>query len=586
MTPQEINEILVGMVDTVAAHLLPNGKREGKSWCAGSVAGEPGQSLRLCLSGARAGVWSDFSSGDKGGDLLDLWQQSRGLSFVDMLKEAKAFAGINDTPEMFTPKKTRRKPQKPQCVKPKDDVAAWFEGRAIFQRSLDAYKVGQQGSVIVFPFFSPDGDLELVKFRDLSAEGDGKKKIWSNNDPEYHLFGWQAIDDNVRDIVICEGEIDALSWYQQSIPALSIPQGGGGGDKQIVWIENDYDRLQRFETIYISMDMDRAGQEAIEPIISRLGVERCKVVDLGEYKDANEAHCDGMTLKNYLATAKTKDPEELKRLTDHHDEIMDEFENHHLVGIRLPWTKTHHTIRLRPAEISVWAGINSHGKSISLSHVVVDAVSQGAKACIASMEMKPRKLGRKMYQQVCGHEKPDQKEAGQIVEFLGDNVWLFEAYGTAKADRVIEVFSYARKRYGVQMFVVDSLAKCGYGEDDYNGQKAFVDRLMEFAGINNVHVLLVVHMRKREDENKIPGKMDIKGTGAISDMVDNAFVWWRNKPKEEKGIATTEADAILNCVKQRDTGEEPMVGLFFHKASCQFLDNQDEGPKQYVYTGG
>jgi len=136
------------------------------------------------------------------------------------------------------------------------------------------------------------------------------------------------------------------------------------------------------------------------------------------------------------------------------------------------------------------------------------------------------------------------------------------------------------------MFVVDSLAKCGYGEDDYNGQKAFVDRLMEFAGINNVHVLLVVHMRKREDENKIPGKMDIKGTGAISDMVDNAFVWWRNKPKEEKGIATTEADAILNCVKQRDTGEEPMVGLFFHKASCQFLDNQDEGPKQYVYTGG
>ena len=135
------------------------------------------------------------------------------------------------------------------------------------------------------------------------------------------------------------------------------------------------------------------------------------------------------------------------------------------------------------------------------------------------MEMKPRKPGKKMYQQVLGHDEPNSVDYANVINFLGDNVWLFEVYGTAKADRIIEVFSYARKRYGIQLFIVDSLAKCGFGEDDYNNQKAFVDRLMEFAGKNNVHVVLVVHMRKREDEYKIPGKMDIKGTGAISDMV-------------------------------------------------------------------
>jgi twinkle protein len=585
MTPKEINEILVGMVDSVAAHLLPSGKREGRSWCAGSVSGEAGQSLRLCLSGHKAGLWSDFSSEQKGGDLLDLWQQSRGISFVDMLKEAKEFAGIQDMPELFTPKRPKKRPEKPQCVKPKDAVAAWFEGRMITQKSLDAYKVGQQGNTIVFPFFSPEGELELVKFRDLDAEKDGgKKKIWSNNDPEYHLFGWQAIVDNDRSVVICEGEVDALSWYQQGIPALSVPQGAGGGDKQVVWIENDYERLQRFETIYISMDMDKTGQEAIDPIISRLGAERCKVVDLDEYKDANEAHCCSMPLRSYLNRAKTKDPEELKQLVDHHDEIMDEFANHAITGIRLPWIKTHQTIRLRPAETSVWAGINSHGKSVSLSHVVVDAVSQGVRCCIASMEMKPRKLGKKMYSQVVGEERPSKEDEGKIIQFLGDHVWLFEVYGTAKAERIIEVFQYARKRYGIQLFVVDSLAKCGYGEDDYNGQKAFVDTLMEFSGKNNVHSMLVVHMRKREDELKIPGKMDIKGTGAITDMVDNCFVWWRNKKKEEEGSPklSTDADSVLNCVKQRDTGEEPCYGLFFHKPSCQFTDSPEEPPKRYI----
>jgi ABC-type enterochelin transport system ATPase subunit len=56
------------------------------------------------------------------------------------------------------------------------------------------------------------------------------------------------------------------------------------------------------------------------------------------------------------------------------------------------------------SEISVWAGINGHGKSIALSHVAVGIVALGEKVCIASMEMKPRKLGRKMYQQIVGHD--------------------------------------------------------------------------------------------------------------------------------------------------------------------------------------
>lgn len=329
--------------------------------------------------------------------------------------------------------------------------------------------------------------------------------------------------------------------------------------------------------------MDEAGQSAIQPIITRLGIERCKIVNLGEYKDSNEAHVDGVLLARYLGAAKTKDPEELTKLSDHHDKIMDEFKHSHINGLRLPWSKTFCGIRLRPSEISIWAGINSHGKSIALSQVAVDAVAQGHKVCIASMEMKPRKLGRKMYQQIIGKDNPGAAEGKRAADFLGDNIFLFEVYGTAKADRIIEVFNYARKRYGVTHFQVDSLSKCGLGEDDYNGQKALVDRLMELAGEHDVHVHLVVHIRKQMDESRMPGKFDVKGTGAITDMVHNVFIWWRNKPKEE-GAAEVQYsfDAMLNCVKQRETGEEPLYGLYFHKDSCQFTCDENEPPKQYV----
>jgi twinkle protein len=204
------------------------------------------------------------------------------------------------------------------------------------------------------------------------------------------------------------------------------------------------------------------------------------------------------------------------------------------------------------------------------------------------MEMKPGKLGRKMYQQISGADMPDRKTANEILKFIDGRIWIFEAYGTTKAERVLEVFRYARRRYGVTHFIVDSLAKCGFGEDDYNGQKDFVDRLMEFAGEFNVHVHLVVHIRKLADESKIPGKMDVKGTGAITDMVDNVFIVWRNKPKEEQfqidGISHPEQpDTVLNCVKQRETGEEPMTYLGFHRPSCQFLGELDDPPKEYLF---
>ncbi|MBE0583490.1 MAG: hypothetical protein IH612_06950, partial [Desulfofustis sp.] len=246
MTPGEINQRLVGMVESVTRYLLPKGVKNGREWCVGSVNGEPGQSLRLCLEGAKAGIWKDFADNGKGGDLLDLWQQCRGISFVDALKEAKEFAGINhDTPTLYSPavKQRRKPPQKPECQKPAVTILRWFESRGIFQRSLDAYQVGQQGDkIIIFPYLSPEGELDLVKYRDIEAETkSGKKKIWSNPDPEYHLFGWQAVDDDTRYVVICEGEIDALTFFQQGIPALSVPQGGGDGAKQSAWLDNDFD---------------------------------------------------------------------------------------------------------------------------------------------------------------------------------------------------------------------------------------------------------------------------------------------------------------------------------------------------------
>jgi len=67
----DIARMLGQRAASLVAELLPAGKRDGAEWRCGSVAGEPGRSLAVHLSGTKAGLWADFAS-DERGDALDL----------------------------------------------------------------------------------------------------------------------------------------------------------------------------------------------------------------------------------------------------------------------------------------------------------------------------------------------------------------------------------------------------------------------------------------------------------------------------------------------------------------------------------
>ena len=89
--------------------------------------------------------------------------------------------------------------------------------------------------------------------------------------------------------------------------------------------------------------------------------------------------------------------------------------------------------------------------------------------------------------------------------------------------------------------------------------------------------------------------MDVKGTGALTDMVDNVFMVWRNKPKEEAVQKSTigtpgkfagAPDCILNCVKQRHGDWEGKTGLFFDRPSLQYVENENDRPMVYDIKPG
>jgi hypothetical protein len=94
-------------------------------------------------------------------------------------------------------------------------------------------------------------------------------------------------------------------------------------------------------------------------------------------------------------------------------------------------------------------------------------------------------------------------------------------------------------------------------------------------------------MRKGESEDRPAGKMAVKGSGGITDMADTVIEVWRNKPREraiklakDSGAPLPEnfanqADTLLFVSKQRATGREPVINLWFDPGSTQFLSSPD-----------
>lgn len=248
------------------------------------------------------------------------------------------------------------------------------------------------------------------------------------------------------------------------------------------------------------------------------------------------------------------------------------------------WQKTRNKVKFRPGEVSLWAGVNGHGKSMFVSQVELDLCYQAERVMVASFEMKPVQQMNRMSRQAYAGREPAIPFLKAFHKWTDGRLWMYDHVGAVEWRKVIAVMRYAQKQFGITQFVIDSLMKCVKGEDDYNAQKDFVNELCAFAQAHKVHIHLVHHVRKGESEHKAPGKFDIKGAGAITDQVDNVFIVWKNKKAMED--ETGDPTAVIACEKQRNGEFEGKFGFWFDIDSQQYLETQTELPNRYNLGSG
>ena len=90
-----IAEAANASIRTLLFDWFPQGVVDGHEFCIGSRSGEAGQSLRVRLTGDKAGFWSDFSSdGEAGRDLISLYANKQSISQGKACAEIAGQLGI------------------------------------------------------------------------------------------------------------------------------------------------------------------------------------------------------------------------------------------------------------------------------------------------------------------------------------------------------------------------------------------------------------------------------------------------------------------------------------------------------------
>jgi len=231
----------------------------------------------------------------------------------------------------------------------------------------------------------------------------------------------------------------------------------------------------------------------------------------------------------------------------------------------------------RSHELSVVTGETSSGKTTFAAAFLPYTLSQkGHPVLIASFEMKPPQIQRKMVQMVMGrsfHEL-NRAEREQGLDFI-ENLPLhfIDAYGQIGLRELKGAIFRAYKQFSIDLVVLDHLHFfLRYSGDQ---ERQAIDQALRdiksWAMDLGIHIILIVHPTKLTYDNKVVHLNDLKGSSGLKQIPDNVLSIWR--PRGEDDLKRPQSEVLLYVLKVRDdSGDEGKVILTFDKRSQSYSD--------------
>jgi uncharacterized protein (DUF927 family) len=299
---KKINALALAQAESIVSHYAPDGKLNGREWVARNPNRNDSKAGSFSIN-VDTGVWCDFATDDKGGDLVSYVAYVLRLSQGDAFKTLAHYLGVSDEPlgefeRTSTATPTPARPPKEPTFKP------------IYPPPPEAAK----SCPFNFPQFgkashywdykSAHGGLlmRVCRFDRTTSAGERAKEYrpvvygtGTSKGKERTGWHWRQLPDNrplygldylaaapvSAPVVLVEGEkaCDAARGLFNSYPCITW----SGGSKAIG--KTDFSPLAGRD-VWLWPDNDLAGDktiDALRPVLNAIGVKSFRVFDLSVF---------------------------------------------------------------------------------------------------------------------------------------------------------------------------------------------------------------------------------------------------------------------------------------------------------------
>lgn len=244
-------------------------------------------------------------------------------------------------------------------------------------------------------------------------------------------------------------------------------------------------------------------------------------------------------------------------------------------GLSMPWTEMSDMIRFEPGRWTLWSGRTHSGKTLLLRMLALHGVLNKTGFLFASLEEEPVEFLREALYQAAGRRTVSDEFIAAAVRLWSPHLKIFNHTGNIKPETVLGVACHAAKEYGTKHVVIDSLMKLSLRFDDYDGQRELGNLISRVAKQYSLHIHLVAHPRKLEDDFRPMSMNDVRGAGDVINQADKVITIER-APEDEamarKAGIPEGCTNIFRVHKQRGdynwTGRVPM---YYHAGSRQLM---------------
>jgi len=317
----ELSERLAQSAQAVCRHYLPAGRREGRYWMVGDVAGTPGRSLYVRLFETERGAignWVDAATGEHG-DLVDLIRlNQRHGRLADTIAEAERFLSL--PPSASDDERTAAAFAKPARVgsttaarrlfaasKPltgslacaylrsrgitrvSDLPALRFHPRCYYRANEDDVPETPGAFPALIAAVTDDDGLQTGTHRTwLDPSGGMKAKVASPRRAMGNILGNAVRFGTADEVLIASEGIETMLSLREVLPTMPMAAATSSAHLAAILFPPTLRRL------YVARDRDAAGDAAFSILTDRAqsaGIELVSILpELGDFNDDLRQH--------------------------------------------------------------------------------------------------------------------------------------------------------------------------------------------------------------------------------------------------------------------------------------------------------